>query len=272
MTPLATLSTRGMVAMTQARQKHWVMLVFEQHSTCEQDKALKHQVVLWRSSATECSGMIVACEESMPEDTAFLERAFGHVLPAAMIVPLSAEFTGQRVNSFGRIVSCSSFHAPGSVVLVGDAAHAITSSLGQGCNSALESVGVLGELMESAVTRGELSLADVPAAFTAARVKDIRALQRMEQMSVIAQAGADSSTTWVDKIWSMVFVVTVLVGMAQWKLLPSFFSNLPLFKKINNEFVHYEDVLGFMYRTAASVLGAMVMVFALVVSTLCRGV
>ncbi|MEB3178166.1 MAG: NAD(P)/FAD-dependent oxidoreductase [Nostocaceae cyanobacterium] len=45
-------------------------------------------------------------------------------------------------------VRCDRFHEGDSVLLIGDAAHAVSPSIGQGCNSSLEDVLTLGELLE----------------------------------------------------------------------------------------------------------------------------
>lgn len=45
-------------------------------------------------------------------------------------------------------VRCDRFHEGDSVLLIGDAAHAVSPSIGQGCNSALEDVLILGQLLE----------------------------------------------------------------------------------------------------------------------------
>jgi len=45
-------------------------------------------------------------------------------------------------------VRCDRFHEGDSVLLIGDAAHAVSPSIGQGCNSSLEDVLILGQLLE----------------------------------------------------------------------------------------------------------------------------
>lgn len=45
-------------------------------------------------------------------------------------------------------VRCDRFYQGDSVVLIGDAAHAVSPSIGQGCNSSLEDVLILGQLLE----------------------------------------------------------------------------------------------------------------------------
>lgn len=54
----------------------------------------------------------------------------------------------QTESLFGRIVRCNRFDGP-RLVLLGDAAHAVTSSLGQGCSTALESVRVFNAALDA---------------------------------------------------------------------------------------------------------------------------
>lgn len=57
-------------------------------------------------------------------------------------MPIIAEqVLDKRLHSIGSTVQCSHLVGP-KVLLLGDAAHGVTARLGQGCNSALESVGV----------------------------------------------------------------------------------------------------------------------------------
>ena len=45
-------------------------------------------------------------------------------------------------------VQCSALHVPPGLILIGDAAHAVTPVGGQGCNSALEDCEVLDQVLE----------------------------------------------------------------------------------------------------------------------------
>ena len=57
-------------------------------------------------------------------------------------IPIIAEAsTSTELHSWGSTVRCSRLVGP-SVVLLGDAGHAVTPNLGQGCNSSLEDVGI----------------------------------------------------------------------------------------------------------------------------------
>jgi kynurenine 3-monooxygenase len=50
-------------------------------------------------------------------------------------------------------IKCSTYHDPeGSAVLIGDAAHATSPTLGQGCNAALEDAATLAGLLLEMVT------------------------------------------------------------------------------------------------------------------------
>lgn len=70
-------------------------------------------------------------------------------------------------------------HGP-RCVLVGDAGHSVSSNLGQGCNAALESARVLGEVVD--LVGGDPD--KVPAAYNKARIQDVHALQHLEHFCV----------------------------------------------------------------------------------------
>lgn len=75
-------------------------------------------------------------------------------------------------------LKCSQLHGP-HVVLVGEAAHSVTSHDGQGCNAAMESVEVLGQVLDKV---GNLD--DVPAAFTSARISEAHALVDLDRVAL----------------------------------------------------------------------------------------
>ena len=45
-------------------------------------------------------------------------------------------------------IRCNRYHHDNNALLIGDAAHAVSPALGQGCNSALEDVTVLNRLLD----------------------------------------------------------------------------------------------------------------------------
>ncbi|HEY9692673.1 MAG TPA: NAD(P)/FAD-dependent oxidoreductase [Oculatellaceae cyanobacterium] len=70
---------------------------------------------------------------------------------------------------------CNRYHYDGSVLLIGDAAHAVSPSIGQGCNSALEDVQVFDSLLDEY----DDNLAVALEQFTARRLADVHALAEM---------------------------------------------------------------------------------------------
>ncbi|MGB8702177.1 MAG: NAD(P)/FAD-dependent oxidoreductase [Thermosynechococcaceae cyanobacterium] len=77
----------------------------------------------------------------------------------------------------GRVltVRCDRFHEGDSVLLIGDAAHAVSPSIGQGCNAALEDVLVFERLLEQYEDDWALALS----AFSEQRVPDAHALKEL---------------------------------------------------------------------------------------------
>ena len=64
-------------------------------------------------------------------------------------IPIVAkQSVSTELHSWGSTVRCSQLVGP-SVLLIGDAGHAVTPNLGQGCNSALEDVGVFHKVTTS---------------------------------------------------------------------------------------------------------------------------
>jgi kynurenine 3-monooxygenase len=81
----------------------------------------------------------------------------------------------------GRVltVRCDRFHEGDSVLLIGDAAHAVSPSIGQGCNASLEDVLVFERLLEQHEDDWLLALP----AFTQQRVPDAHALKELSDYS-----------------------------------------------------------------------------------------
>jgi len=69
-------------------------------------------------------------------------------------------------------IRCSRYHQGDSVLLMGDAAHAVSSSIGQGCNAALEDVAIFDHLLDEYSD----NVATVVEQFTLRRKQDAHAL------------------------------------------------------------------------------------------------
>ncbi|MGL6338560.1 MAG: FAD-dependent oxidoreductase, partial [Waterburya sp.] len=74
-------------------------------------------------------------------------------------------------------VRCNRYHYGDRVLILGDAAHAVSPSLGQGCNSAMEDVFVLDKLLDEY----QDNWAEALPQYTQRRVPDIHALSELSQ-------------------------------------------------------------------------------------------
>ncbi|MCD8486693.1 MAG: FAD-dependent monooxygenase [Desertifilum sp.] len=90
----------------------------------------------------------------------------------AVMGEADAEAFVQRPVSEVVSVRCNRYHQGNRVLLIGDAAHAVSPSLGQGCNAALEDVVVFGELLAEA----QGNIREAIAQFTVRRQADAEAL------------------------------------------------------------------------------------------------
>lgn len=76
-------------------------------------------------------------------------------------------------------VSCVRFDQNDSILLIGDAAHAVSPSIGQGCNSALEDVYILNQLLD----KYQDNWSRVLPCFSQQRIPDAYALQQLSNYS-----------------------------------------------------------------------------------------
>lgn len=76
-------------------------------------------------------------------------------------------------------IRCSRYHHGDSVVIIGDAAHAVSPSLGQGCNAALEDVAIVDKLLDEYADDWATAIAQ----FTVRRKADAHALVELSDYS-----------------------------------------------------------------------------------------
>ncbi|MEA5512040.1 NAD(P)/FAD-dependent oxidoreductase [Crocosphaera sp. UHCC 0190] len=76
-------------------------------------------------------------------------------------------------------IQCNQFHQGDSILILGDAAHAVSPSLGQGCNSALEDAMIIDQLLD----KYQDNWGKVMAEFTIQRVPDADALQELSNFT-----------------------------------------------------------------------------------------
>lgn len=103
----------------------------------------------------------------------FIAERFPKV--AKLITEKEAEAFLERPLSNIVTISCNRFHQGNNVIVIGDAAHAISPALGQGCNCALEDVVILDKLLDEYKD----DWAAILPQFTSCRLPDIIALQEM---------------------------------------------------------------------------------------------
>lgn len=133
----------------------------------------------------------------------------------------------QKVSLGGITTTCNHFHVRNSVVLVGDAAHSVWASLGQGCNVALESCRVFAEILEAHHNNLQTALP----AYTSARKPDTDAIGRLSEQGFGGNKRAGN----------IVFFAKVITLSLFHKLLPQIFPK-PALLQLNNADVGYAEI------------------------------
>jgi len=95
-----------------------------------------------------------------------------------------------RPTSTGVSVRCNKLHVDNKVVLIGDAAHAVSASLGQGCNSALQDVQIFGSLLDKYNDDWSKALP----LYTTQRLPDAHAINELSAYAV-------ATTKWMKAEW-----------------------------------------------------------------------
>lgn len=127
------------------------------------------------------SAMVIAKElDFEPESFAAKLHEDAAALPQTWRESIIKQCSETEASKFGAIVKNSSFAGPG-VVLVGDAAHSVTSTLGQGCCLGLSGMKALAAAVDSAT-----DVANIPLVYNKAWVPNAHALQRMEYQTVLS--------------------------------------------------------------------------------------
>ncbi|TAE52938.1 MAG: FAD-dependent monooxygenase [Nostocales cyanobacterium] len=107
----------------------------------------------------------------------FFQENFPEV---SKILPQSAaEEFAQRPISRVLTVRCNRYHIEDSVLLIGDAAHAVSPSIGQGCNSTLEDVRIFNEILDKNADDLKKSLPE----YSSLRVADGHAVKDLSDYS-----------------------------------------------------------------------------------------
>ncbi len=117
----------------------------------------------------------------MTEVTDFFGQNFPAVAKLMTSEDASAFLT--RPIASNLTVRCNRFHYNDSALLIGDAAHAVSPALGQGCNSALEDVSILNGLLDEYTD----DLSQVLTQFTARRLPDALAVVELSDYSLPSQ-------------------------------------------------------------------------------------
>lgn len=107
----------------------------------------------------------------------FFQENFPEV--SKILPPSAAEEFAQRPISRVLTVRCNRYHIEDSVLLIGDAAHAVSPSIGQGCNSTLEDVRIFNEILDKNADDLKKSLPE----YNSLRVADGHAVKDLSDYS-----------------------------------------------------------------------------------------
>lgn len=148
-------------------------------------------VVLLHQPDGSMSGVILfprlnqeVADLSTPEQVQqFFHKRFPEV--GQMMPTSEAEAFLARSPSRILTIRCNRYHHGDSVLIIGDAAHSVSPSIGQGCNAALEDVAILDELLDEYTD----DWAEAIAQFTLRRQADAHALVELGDYSFPSSSG-----------------------------------------------------------------------------------
>ncbi|KAF8072714.1 kmo [Scenedesmus sp. PABB004] len=166
-------------------------------------------------------------------------------LPDAWVPAIAAQVVNETPSPAGKRIRCSRLDGPG-VLLLGDAAHAVTPVFGQGANSALESCKVLGQVLAEA--GGKLD--EVPARFTAARLEDMHALNELD-----AKAYSFFRRRGLADPDFLQLLSHVLVGTILSKLVPFLYGRQPALLQLGSS-VRYSTITAAVRRDSLAAAAA----------------
>ena len=132
----------------------------------------------------------------------------------------------QRPISSILTIRCNRYHYQNSALLIGDAAHAVSPALGQGCNSALEDVAIVNGLLN----KYNDDLSQVLAKFTALRLSDAHAVVELSDYSLPSQ-----------KSLFVEFILRMRAAQFLHQLFPKKFLP-PLFQAMHNPNISYSQI------------------------------
>ena len=138
-----------------------------------------------------------------------------------------AEAFGQRPVSKILTVKCDRLNVGGRILLIGDAAHAVSPSIGQGCNASLQDAMIFAQVLDQYQDDWEKALP----AFTSQRLEDVHALRDLSDYTV-------PCSKWM--ILEMIFHLTLGKRLRPW--FPQIFRPLPM-ELIMEEATPYSEVL-----------------------------
>ena len=154
----------------------------------------------------------------------FFEQNFPAV--ARLMTPEDAKAFLNRPIGSNLTIRCNRYHHDNNALLIGDAAHAVSPALGQGCNSALEDVSILNALLEE--YNDELS--QVLTQFTARRLPDTRAVVELSDYSLPSQ-----------KSLFVEFILRMRIAQFLHQLFPQKFLP-PLFQAMHDPNISYGEI------------------------------
>jgi kynurenine 3-monooxygenase len=125
-------------------------------------------------------------------------------------------------------IRCNRYHHGDSVLIIGDAAHATSPSLGQGCNASFEDVALFDELLNEYSD----NFAEAISQFTLRRQADAHALVEL----------SDYTFPLSSKLLFVEFFIRLRAAQFLHQLFPKRFS-LPLFQLVSETTVPYAEIL-----------------------------